>query len=390
MFRYFSLVAKNSQRNRRRSILTVASIAVSLCLLGILMAMYRALFLDTQVNPTQALRIVTHHKVSITQPMPVSYSARIKQIRGVRDVMVWQWYGGTYRDARDPRNAFARFAVEPERFFNIMREIELPEDHKLAFQRLQTACIVGRKLAGKFNWKLGDRLTLMGDIFPVNLELTLVGIYTDPDDTETLFFNYRYLRELLKTINDSVRADEVGVFLVLATDPDEVPTVTAAIDSEFENSPAPTKSESERAWQLSFVSFLGDLKLFLLSISGALTFTILLVSANTISMSVRERVREVGIMKVLGFSRGTILGIILGESTFMAVAGGLSGLLLAGGLCLLVRNSVAAFASLKLGMTFDVAVVVLLVAGLVGLASSFLPAWKASRTSILDSLQHIE
>jgi putative ABC transport system permease protein len=224
----------------------------------------------------------------------------------------------------------------------------------------------------------------------VNLELTLVGIYTDPDDTETLFFNYRYLREQLKTINEPVRADEVGVLLVLANDPDEVPTVAAAIDSEFENSPAPTKSESEHAWQLSFVSFLGDLKLFLLSISGALTFTILLVSANTISMSVRERVREVGIMKVLGFTRGTILGIILGESAFMATAGGVAGLFLAGGLCLLVRNSVAAFASLKLSMTFDVAVVMLLVAALIGLVSSFLPAWKASRTSILDSLRYIE
>ncbi len=294
------------------------------------------------------------------------------------------------KDARDPRNAFARFAVEPERFFNIMSEIELPGDQKLAFQRLQTACIVGRKLAAKFNWNPGGRITLIGDIFPVNLELTVVGIYTDPEDTETLFFNYRYLRELMKSTPQPTRADEVGVFMVQANSPDEVPTAAAAIDQEFENSPAPTKSESERAWQLSFVSFLGDLKLFLFSISGALTFTIILVSANTISMSVRERVREIGVLKVLGFRQAVILGIILGESTLTALAGGLGGVLLAGGLSALVRNSVNAFAALKLSMTFDVALVVLVAAALVGLTSSFIPAWKASRTSILDAFLYIE
>jgi putative ABC transport system permease protein len=188
MSRYFSLIVKNSCRNRRRSILTVASIAVSLCLLGMLLAMYRALFWDAQASPAQALRLVTHHKVSISQPMPVSYTAIIKQIPGIRDAMVWQWFGGTYKDARDPRNIFPRFAVEPDKFFQIMGEIKLPEDQKLSFLRLQTACIVGNKLANNFNWKPSDRLTLVGDIFPVNLELTIVGIYQDPEETATLFF----------------------------------------------------------------------------------------------------------------------------------------------------------------------------------------------------------
>jgi len=390
MLPYLPLMLKNSQRNRRRSVLTAASIGVSLCLLGVLMAMYRALFLDTQANPAQALRLVTHHKVSITQPMPVSHAATIQQIPGVRNVMVWQWFGGTYKDARDPRNVFARFAVDPGKFFNIMSEIELPEDQKLVFQRLQTACIVGRKLAGKFGWNPGTRLTLVGDIFPVDLELTVVGIYTDPEDTETLFFNFKYLRELMKNAGQASRADEVGVFLVQTISPNKVPTIADAIDREFENSSAPTKSEPERAWQLSFVSFLGDLKLFLFSISSALTFTIMLVSANTISMSVRERVREIGVLKVLGFGRGTILGLMLGESTFIAVAGGLVGTILAAGLCALARNSVNAFASLKLGMTFDVALLVLLAAAFVGLVSAFFPAWNASRTSILESFLYIE
>jgi putative ABC transport system permease protein len=386
MFRHSSLMVTNTFRNRRRSVLTISSIAVSLCLLGMLMAMYRALFLNTEASPAQALRLITHHRVSITQPMPVSFESKIKQVPGVRDVMVWQWYGGTYKDARDQRNFFARFAVEPDKLFNIRSEVDLPKDEQLAFQRTRTACIVGKGLAEKFDWKLGERVTLLGDIFPVNLELTIAGIYRAPDDEQTLYFNYDYLRELLKAAGRG--AEQVGVFQIKANSTDDVERVAAAVDKEFENSTAPTKTESERAWQLSFIAFVGNLKLFLLSICAAITFTILLVSANTISMSVRERVREIGILKTLGFTRETVLWIILGESTLIAVGGGVVGIILAEGVCYAVRHNASRFASLNLGMTPDVAFGVILAAAVIGLASSFIPAWNASRLSILDSLRH--
>jgi putative ABC transport system permease protein len=386
MLQYSALIVKNGLRNRRRSILTAGSFAVSMCLLGVLMAMYRALFLNTETHPGQALRLVTHHKVSITQPLPISYLARIRQIPGVRDAMVWQWFGGTFKDARDPRNSFARFAINPDRFVLIKSEVALPQEQKLAFQQLRTGCIVGKKLAEKFGWQPGDRVTLVGDIFPVDLELRIAGIYTDPDDSEILFFNHEYLRELLIAGGQSAQ-DSVGVFLVQAKSLDDAPGVAAAIDREFENSPAPTTTESELAWQLSFISFLGNLKLFLISVSGALTFTILLVSANTISMSVRERAREVGIMKTLGFTPGSILWMISGESVCLALLGGFSGLVVAEALCALVRNSASAFASLKPSLTPDVALAVLLVAAVVGTAGSIPPAWSVSRRSILDSLR---
>jgi len=386
MLRYLELIAKNGLRNRRRSILTAGSFAVSMCLLGVLLAMYRALFLNTEAHPAQALRLVTHHKVSITQPLPVSYLARIRQIPGVRDAMVWQWFGGTYKDTRDPRNFFARFAINPDRFVRIKSEVSLPQDQKLAFQQFRTACVVGKKLAERFRWKLGEQVTLVGDIFPVDLELKIAGIYNDPDESETLFFNYEYLRELLIAGGDSAR-DAVGVFMVQANGPDDAPAVATAIDREFENSPAPTKTESELAWQLSFISFLGNLKLFLISVCGALTFTILLVSANTISMSVRERAHEVGIMKTLGFTPGSILWMISAESVCLALLGGFSGLAGAEALCALVRNSASAFASLKVSLTPDVALAVLLVAAGVGTAGAIPPAWSASHRSILDSLR---
>lgn len=387
MFRFWSFILANALRSRRRTMLTVASIAISLCLLTVLAAMYRTLFLQPEATPSEALRLVTHHRISITQPMPVSFLPRIRNIPGVRDSMIWQWFGGTYRDARDARNFFARFAVEPERFFNIKPEVELPDAQRLAFQRTRSACIVGSKLRDRFQWRIGDRISLTGDIYPVRLELTLVGVYSRPEDDENLYFNYEYLRQLLIAEGQSRRADKVGVFLTLAERKEEVDVIAAAIDKEFEDSPAPTKSESENAWQLSFVSFLGNLKLFLLSISGALVFTTLLVSGNTISMTIRERTREVGILKTLGFTQKMILGIFMGETMLIAIIGGLLGVLLGELLAVGVRMGVTALGALRLGVTLDVAVLMLLASAAMAAISSFIPARSASRMPILESLR---
>jgi len=321
--------------------------------------------------------------------MPISFEAKIRRIAGVQDSMVWQWFGGTYKDARDSRNFFARFAIEPNRFFNIKGEIRLPDAQKADFQRMRTACIVGDKLAERFHWKVGDRVTVVGDIFPVTLELNIAGIYTGPvEDNENLFFNYDYLRELEKAALQSSR-DEVGVFLTKVDRPEDVDFVAAAIDKQFEGSPAPTKSESEAAWQLSFVSFLGNLKLFLISISAALVFTILLVSGNTISMAVRDRVREVGTLKTIGFTRQMVLAMLMSETTLLSLAGGVAGIILGLVLSAVLRASVATFQTLRLGVTWDVAIAVLAAAAMIGALSSLVPASSASRMSILESLRDI-
>ena len=296
MFRHLSFIVKSGLRNRRRSMLTIVSIAVSLCLLGVLMAMYRALFLSDEPSPAQALRMVVHHKVSLTVPLVSAFEARIRQIPGVKAVSAYQWFGGTYKE---PKNFFARLAVEPDEFFKLKSELQLPDDQKQAFQHLRTAAIAGVTLANKYGWKVGDRITIVGDIWPFTLELTLVGIYNDPEDTETLFFNDEYIRQAMQGTG---REDLVGAFWVQADSAADVPVIAKAIDDQFANSPYPTKTESEKAFALSFISFLGNLRLFLAAICGAVTFTILLVSANTISMSVRERVREVGVLKTLGFT----------------------------------------------------------------------------------------
>jgi putative ABC transport system permease protein len=381
MFRYLPLIIKNGLRNRRRSILTICSVAASLCLLGVLMAIYHAFYFG-QATPEQALRLVTRNKISLATVMPISYRQKILQIPGVREAMVTQWFGGVYKE---PKNVFARFAIEPSRIFMLYPEYKTSEEEKKAFQRERSACMVGRAIADKYNIKLGDRVTLKGDIFPVTLELTTRAIYDSTENNESLYFNLDYLFESLP----AGRRDFAGTFTILADNPDSVPRIAKAVDDSFSNATIQTRTESEQAFQLSFIAFLGNVKMFLLSICGAVTFTILLVSANTMAMSVRERVREVGVLKTLGFTNASILGIILGEAAFLSLIGGVIGCLMAVGLTYLVRQAPAFILQLKtLTLEPSVAGLILLVGVFIGVASAFIPAWNASRTPILDSLRY--
>lgn len=382
MFRYIPLMWKNSLRNRRRSLLTIASVAASLCLLGVLMAMYNALYISQEASPAQALRLVTRNKISLTVSMPQSYEQKIATVPGVQEVMASQWFGGIYKD---PKNFFARMAIEPDKVFRVYGEFRIPEDQKKAFQRERAACIIGRSLANKYDIKLGDHVTIKGDIFPVTLELICRGIYDSEENNENLFFDFEYLRQSLP----STRRSFAGTFEVLADSPDSVPRIAKAVDDMFRNSTVQTKTESERQFQLGFLAMIGNIKMFLMAICAAVTFTILLVSGNTMAMSVRERVREVGVLKTLGFTNGAILGIILGEAAVISLIGGLIGCVIASFLIGGLRAAPIPIEQLKtLTLGPPVALACLLVALLIGVISSFVPAYNASRTSILDALRY--
>jgi len=384
MFRHLPLILKNSWRNRRRTVLTISSVGVSLCLLGLMMAIYHAFYFSTP-PPDQELRLVTRNKVSLALPLPQFYGEKIKSIPGVREVEIEQWFGGTYLDSR-PEHMFARMAVEPNKFFLIYPDVKIPDEQRTAFQHERSACIVGRELAEKLHWNLGDRITIQGDIFPVNLEFTLRGIF-EADDAfmnRSLYFNREYLEQSLP----QGRRGNVGTFVTLAASPGDVPRIEAAVDEQFRNSPVQTKTETQSAFGLSFLAFLGNVKLILLSVCGAVTFTILLVSANTIAMSVRERVREVGVLKTLGYTSGAILGIILGEAVTISLVGAALGLGLAAMMTRGVRSLPTFNAQLET-LTIQPPVVGLcfVVAALIGLVSAFLPAYSASHISIVDALR---
>jgi putative ABC transport system permease protein len=387
VLRHLPLILKNCWRNRRRTILTILSIGVSLCLLGVLTAIYHA-FYFTQPSPGQELRLVTRNRVSLARPLPQFYGEKIRAIPGVREVEIEQWTGGKYIDDR-PEHMFARMAIEPDKFFTVYPDVKIPEEQKKAFQQERSACIAGKELARKLHWNLGDHITIKGDIFPVNLELTLRGIFEAEDVfmNRALYFNREYLEQSLPVGNRGY----VGTFTTLARTPEDVPKIEAAVDNQFRNSPFQTKTETQSAFGLSFLAFLGNVKLILLSVCGAVTFTILLVSANTIAMSVRERVREVGILKTLGYTSGTILAIIVGEAVAISLVGALLGLGLAALMTGVVRNMPTFNAQLEtLSIQPSVALLCVLVAAMIGLVSAFVPAFNASRISIVEALRSDE
>jgi putative ABC transport system permease protein len=380
MGRFLPLILKNSWRNHRRTLLTVLSIGVSLCLLGVVMALYKA-FYYAKPNQSQALRLITRNRVSLTVTMPIFYGPKIRQIHGVREVMMSQWFGGTYKDARDPNNFFARLGVEPEKLFTVVGEMVIPEDQKKAFLQDRTACILGKNLAQRLKLKVGDRITIVGDIFPINLDLTIRGLLEMPQDDSVLYFHWKYLEESIPI----GRRSEISTFSILADSIDDAPKVAKAVDDMFRNSPVETKTESELQFNLSFLAFLGNVKVFLLSICGAVVFSILLVSANTMAMSVRERSREVGILKTIGFTTSQVLGIIMGEAVLISEAGAVLGLLLATLLCAVVTKLVPAFQGLSIQPV--IVAVSLVLAAAIGVASSFVPALGAAKTPIIEAIR---
>src|ERR1051326_1824106 len=323
MLRYLPLILKNCWRNRRRTILTIVSIGVSMCLLGVMITMYKAFYLSDATSE-QALRLIVRHRVSLTQPIPRAYMAKIQQIPGVREVMISNWFGGTYKDNRDPKNQFARFSVEPEKLFKVFAEWRIPEEQRKAFENDRTGCVVGRDVANTFNFKVGDRIHLTGDIYPGKYEFTVRGIFDADGPSQLMYFNKEYIDQSMP----ERRRGAAGMLYIRIDDPKHSATIARQIDDEFRNSPAQTKTEDEHAFAVGFLSLLGNVKMFLMAISAAVMFTVLLVSANTMAMSVRERIREVGVLKTLGFTPGSILNLILGEACAISLIGGLIGYLI--------------------------------------------------------------
>lgn len=388
-FSGLSLIVRNALRNRTRNALTVASVAVSLCLVGVLFALSRALFFGSDATPGQARRLVVHHRIALTQDLPLAHEQAIRRIAGVRAVTRLRWFGGSYRDGGDPGNRFAQFAIEPETLFAVYPEFQISEEGRRAFASQKTACVASRSLADRLGWKISERILLVGTMLPVNLELTLAGTFDTPTPNEVLYFNGDYLRDSLPA-GDSAR-DTVQQFYVEAADPDAVSGIARHIDATFDNSAYPTRSEPEQAFMLGFVAFLGNLKLFLAALCAAVLFTMLLISANLLSMSVRERTREIGILKSLGFADGDVLAMVVGEAILIACAGGVLGCGAAAALCAGIQaamKNAPGFVSVIAGVSLSpaLAAATFSTAVAIGAIGAVVPALYAARTSILDAL----
>ena len=374
-------VTKNAFRNKRRSILTVVSIAFSLLLLTFMMTLWHAFSLDDG-SAESAQRLVVRHRVSLTFNLPGFYREKIRAVPGVVAVVPVSWFGGIYKDQK-PENFFARFGTDPEEFFKVFRDIQMPADQITAWQRDRQGAIVDDTLAAKYGWKLGDRIFLQGDIYPVDLELHIRGIFHSTPDNKSIYFNAKYVEEAVDFFKG-----RAGTFSILVASPSDVSKVASAIDDMFRNSPQPTKAESEKAFGLEFVAMMGNVKAFILGICLAVVFATLLVSANTMAMSIRERTREVAVLKTLGFTRRGVLGLFVSEAVALSLAGGLIGASLAK-LLVFGFSRVAQLTFFPLRMTMEIWVLGLLMAGVVGLVSSILPSYHASNVNIVDGLRHI-
>ena len=375
-------VTKNALRNKRRSILTVLSIGVSLLLLTFMITVWRGFYIE-KGSADSTRRLVTRHRVSLTFDLPGFYREKIRAVPGVVAVVPNSWFGGLYKDNK-PENFFAQFGTDPDEFPKVFPEMQIPADQLAAWQRDRAGTIVNDELAKQFGWKLGDRVVLQGTIYPINLELTIRGIFHWPTANKTLYFNTKYLEEAVPDFKG-----KAGTFGIMAASPEDVSKVASAVDDMFRNSPQPTKTESEKAFGLTFVNMLGNVKAFILSICLAVVFTTLLVSANTMAMSIRERTREVAVLKTLGFERQTILGLFVGEAMSLSIAGGLFGCGFAWLLLTLMKHSPMGFFLAQMQVTAGTLGVAVLAAALVGFLSSLVPSYHASRVEIVEGLRHI-
>ena len=379
--KFLRLIIKNVGRNKRRTLLTVLSVAVSVFLLATMQAIIAALGAGSQ-TPGGEYRVIVKRNTTLADAMPEAYAQKIQQVPGVVAVCPANWFGGIYKEDK-PHYMFAQFYVDAKTIFDVHPEFQISPDEKAAFQQERTAAIAGKKLFDKYGWKLGDVIELRTPFFPLEARLVLRGIYTGPQEG-ALYFHRAYVEEALG------RPGLVGTYRVRLDSPDDAPRVMEEIDRMFHNSAAPTKTETEAAFAASFISMLGNVKGLITGVGLIVVFTITLIGGNTMAMSVRERFTEVAVMKALGFRPGLVLALMLSESVAIALVGGLLG---AVGAKLIYQFSgpgdMLALFLQNFQITGGTIALALGVSALIGLVSGGIPAWNASRIRIVDGLRRV-
>ena len=383
--KYWIIILAALNRKRWRTGLTISSLVIAFLLFGLLRSVAVVFTEDIELSGDD--RLVVASKYSIIDSMPISYLQRIKSIENVDIVAHQDWFGGTYIDRA---NFFPKWPVPPKDFLDIYQEFNISSVQKEAFITTRTGMIAGKKLAERFNWKIGDRIPVIGDIYYMsngsNLwEFDLVGIFTDidnPGNEEQVFMNYQYFDEA----RESYTKGTVGNFIVKLDSKDAGPRVAQEIDAMFANSMDETKTYTEKAYQQMFASQIGDIGLIMNSILAAVFFTILLVTGNTMSQSIRERTSELAVFKTIGFSDMTMLILVLIESMVLCLIGAILGL----GITALLMPGLSELISVSLGeISLDSSVIIsgIGIAIITAFISGFPPALGAMRLKVVDALR---
>ena len=379
--KYLPLVIANLRRRKLRTILTIMGVALALFLFASLQTVTTTINAAAQFG--SARRLVVTNATGIVFTLPIAYANQLSAIKGVEGVSWANWFGGRYGDGK---RFFANFAVEPKSYLELYPEIQLPPDQKEAFLRDKSSAIIGRRLIDVFGWKLGQNVTLQGTIFPGDWTFTVKAVYTPTDPVigdDVLIFHHSYFDERIG------RLGIAGWYIVQIDNPDHAPTIAKAIDDLFRNSSAPTKTGTEREFQASFATMWGNVSLLMGTIGLAVVFAILLVTANAMMMSQRERTGEVAVLKTLGFSDRLLFTLVMLEAGVIALTGAAIGL---GGAKLLYKAT--NFNALGFLPGFNVTTATLLLGTAVALAlmlaSGLVPAVRAARLPVVQALRHIE
>jgi putative ABC transport system permease protein len=377
-----TFILKNALRNKRRAALSILSVAVSLFLLVMLLVGLRELTLPAE-DAGAALRVAVRNKISIANLLPVRQRPLIEKIDGVEAVTPFTWFGGKYKN--EESMTFAQFAMDPMRLRSVFGEAKMDQASYDAFESERNACIIGRISAEKFKLKVGDKISLESTVYPVTMDFKIVGIYAGTADDRNMLFRQDYLDEV------SGVKGLVGMWWIKVRSAEDMPRVIDAVNRQFENTSAEVRAETERAFQLGFISMWGNIRMLVMFISSAVVFTLLLVSTSTMSMAIRERFRELAILKAIGYQRRELFAFILAESFGLAMAGALLGV--GGAYVLFTFGDVSKMTG---GMfpffevTPKIVGIGVSVAALLGVVASIMPGIAVSKMSVVEGLKTLD
>jgi putative ABC transport system permease protein len=382
----FRLLLKNAFRHRLRTLLTMVGLVVAVCAFGMLRTIVDAWYAGAEAS--SSTRLITRSATSLTVPLPLAYAERIRAVDGVTGVSWSNWFGGIYQSER---NFFPQFAVDGPTYLPLYPEFLISDDERVSWLRDRKGALVGRKLANKFGWQVGDSVPLRSGIYPGEWSFVIRGIYDGADatvDDNQMLIHWAFVNETMRARSAGRRSDAVGVYVTGIRDPANAALVSQRVDAQFRNSRAETLTETEKAFQLGFVAMSEAILLALQAVSYIIVVIIMAVMANTMTMTARERLAEYATLKALGFPPSFVVRLLFGESLLIAAIGGLAGVLA-------TMPLAAAFAGAT-GSLFPVfrvsgtTVALQFAAALfVGLVAAAWPAWKMSRIDIVAGLRHV-
>lgn len=375
-------ILRNASRNRRRAVLTVGSVAVSLFLFVTLQVAMREMTIPPE-DAGASLRVAVRNKISLANTLPARQRPVIAAMPGVVAVMPLTFFGGRFKD--DDSLGFAQFGVDPAEFLDLFGEAKVTPRELEDWRRSRDTCLVGRLTAERYGLKVGDRITLTGTIYPVDLELRIAGIYSGTIDDTNVWFHHAYLDEAMGNWG------RVGMWWLRATDADTVPGLIERINAAFANTSAEVRAETERAFQMSFVSMWGNIRILINSICSVVVLTLGVVTASTMSMTIRERFRELAVLKAIGFRRHHLAACILAESVGLAAAGAVLGI---GTAALLAATGAMRAATGGIFPVFEltprIAATAAAIALVIGIVAALLPIRSVCRMSVVEGLKTLD